>query len=71
MNCPPPHPNLLLDRAMTPDEMLDALSYEGMFGIGELDLPVAKQLASEDKIFLDLWDNGRGWHVCTKDWTKS
>jgi hypothetical protein len=62
--CPPGHPNLDLDRAMTREEMLDALAYEGMFGIGELDLGVARQLAAEGLVEVEWWDKGRGWHVC-------
>lgn len=60
----PVHPNLALDRALTRDEMLAALVHEGMFGIGERDLPAARELEAEGFAFVELWSRGRGWHVC-------
>lgn len=61
----PPHPNLLLGRQMAGWEMLHALRHEGMFGIGQKDFPTAQNLANAGLIVLELWDKGRGWHVCT------
>lgn len=63
MSCTPPHPNLSLDRPLTPQEMLDALAYEGMFGIGDPDLDVAKQLDGAALLHLDHSEN-LGWTVC-------
>lgn len=65
VNCPPPHPALLLNRPMTGFEMVDCLRYEGMWGIGEMDLPLARELARLGMVLLEEWDRGRGWHVCT------
>jgi hypothetical protein len=62
MSMTPIHPNLLLDRRMTKDEMLEALEFEGMFKIGWRDLPVAIRLKAENKIILEYWDRNRGWH---------
>lgn len=46
----PVHPHLLLDRALTRDEMLEAVRYEGMFGIGKTDMPMARTLEAEGLI---------------------
>ena len=66
MNMTPVHPYLDYDRALTPDEMLEALAYEGMFGIGERDLPVAQKLDNEGKLYLDHSDV-LGWSVIAQD----
>lgn len=65
MTCAPIHPNLLLDRPLTRDEMLEALRYEGMFGLGDpADVVTALELEHEGLAFCELWPGGRGWVVC-------
>lgn len=64
MTCTPVHPNLAIRRSLTPREMLDALDYEGMFGVGPRDVPVGMWLRFRGLAICELWDKGRGWHVC-------
>lgn len=61
----PIHPNLQLDRPMTEDEFIEAIEYEGMFGVTDKDLPVALELKHKGLIILEFWDKTRGWHACT------
>ena len=68
MSMTPVHPALLLERPLSEDEMMDALRWEGMFGIGMAeDIRTARKLAAKGLLLLEEWDKGRGWHVCLVD----
>lgn len=64
MSMTPVHPHLNLDRPLTREEMIEALRYEGMFGIGSADdIATARQLESEGLLELDFSDK-LGWTIC-------
>jgi len=49
----PPHPLAEKAGALTRDELLEVVRYEGMWGYGPQDLPAAEQLEREGLVELD------------------
>jgi hypothetical protein len=52
MSMTPVHPNAMLDRALTREELLDLVEYEGLVGLDPRDTEAALTLVAESKISL-------------------